>query len=715
MKLNYYHFSQLKKWVAFMGGFIPVSITTQYHKNKVNDYYVNNIMTFDTETTTVFNYGEKWGRYYYEKDVKNFKNSDDKNLVDYNELEKHTLVYLWTFSIYSEKWDVTFYGRTNNDFYDFIIELKNILENQERKNIKMIIYVHNLGFDFTNSLQNIFTFEKVFARKPHKPMYCDTTENISFRCSYMLTNSSLKNLTKDNIKYKKKIDFDDYLKVRTPKSNIDDVIEYAVLDTLSLAESLQKELDFYKNIYKIPLTSTGKLRREVKEYNKNNTKALSRDKTCFIMDVNFLKILLKTFQGGDTHANIQYVNIECNNVDSFDIKSSYPAQMIFQKYPCTPFHFEKIENYLDYINNENFCSIGLYAFSGVSFNGIIPYLKSSKSEKLSGNVRYDNGRIWKCDYCEFYLTDIDYELVMKSYKIEKIECKELYVAQKDYLTDTERFFILENYEKKTKLKGLEDRKEDYMRSKNNINSEFGRNVQKPFEQEIIYDNNLGWIVEELTDEKIEKILKDKKGKEHHTMYARGIYITAYARKELYNGIEFFGKENHIYNDTDSCKGFLTDEILEKFKNRNLEIIEKIKTVCTSQKMVEMCMPTDIKGNTHILGTWDFETENDTYKRFKTFGSKKYIYEDNAGLNVTVSGLSKNSVSSLNFDDIKIGTLFNSKISGRSIAVYQEEQPIAIIDGYVSTQKYSLSIVPTTYNLGLTDEFSEIIYEIQHCI
>lgn len=715
MTLNYYHFSQLKKWVAFMGGFIPINIVTQYHKNKSNDYYVNNIMTFDTETTTVFNYGNKWDRYYYEKDIKNYKNSDDKSLVDYNDLEKHTLVYLWTFTLYSEKWDITFYGRTNNDFYDFIMNLKNILENQEQKNIKMIIYVHNLGFDFTNSLQNIFTFEKVFARKPHKPMYCDTIDNITFRCSYMLTNSSLRNLTKDNVKYKKKIDFDDYLKVRTPKCNIDDVLEYAVLDTLSLAESLQKELDFYKNIYKIPLTSTGKLRREVKEYNKNNTKALSRDKTCFVTDVNFLKILLKTFQGGDTHANIQYVNIECNNVDSFDIKSSYPAQMILQKYPCTPFHFEKSENYMDYINNENFCSIGLYAFSGLKFNGIIPYLKSSKSEVLSGNVRYDNGRIWKCDYCEFYLTDIDYELVMKSYNIEKIECKELYVAQKDFLTDTERFFILENYEKKTKLKGLEDRKEDYMRSKNNINSEFGRNVQKPFEQEIIYDNNLGWIVEELTDEKIEKILKDKKGKEHHTMYARGVYITAYARKELYNGIDFFGKNNHIYNDTDSCKGFLTSEILEKFKNRNNEIVEKIKTSCTSQKMIDMCMPTDIYGNTHILGTWDYETENDTYKRFKTFGSKKYIYEDSTGLNVTISGLSKNSVKKLNFDEIKIGTLFNSQISGRSIAVYQEEQPTAIIDGYISTQKYSLSIVPTTYNLGLTDEFSEIIYEIQHCI
>ena len=59
-----------------MGGFIPVSITTQYHKNKSNDYYVNNIMTFDTETTTVFNYGEKWDRYYYEKDMfESFVNS----------------------------------------------------------------------------------------------------------------------------------------------------------------------------------------------------------------------------------------------------------------------------------------------------------------------------------------------------------------------------------------------------------------------------------------------------------------------------------------------------------------------------------------------------------------------------------------------------------------------------------------------------------------
>ena len=54
------------------GGFIPISVATQYHKNKSNEYYTNVIMTFDTETSTVFKYPNGiWDRYHYVFDEKN--------------------------------------------------------------------------------------------------------------------------------------------------------------------------------------------------------------------------------------------------------------------------------------------------------------------------------------------------------------------------------------------------------------------------------------------------------------------------------------------------------------------------------------------------------------------------------------------------------------------------------------------------------------------
>ena len=44
-------------------------------------------------------------------------------------------------------------------------------------------------------------------------------------------------------------EFDDYLTARTPQTKLSKtLIKYSILDVLSQAESLQKELDYYKNI-----------------------------------------------------------------------------------------------------------------------------------------------------------------------------------------------------------------------------------------------------------------------------------------------------------------------------------------------------------------------------------------------------------------------------------------------------------------------------------
>ena len=155
------------------GGFIPISVVTQYHKNKSNEYYANVIMTYDTETSTVFKYPNGiWDRYHYCFDEKNYNEKQNFFTVNYNDLDCHTLVYLWSFAIYTPLWSIAVYGRENEEFKHFLLSLKAQIEQQERKDIILTVYVHNLSFDFTNSLANLFTFKKVFARKPHKPIYC---------------------------------------------------------------------------------------------------------------------------------------------------------------------------------------------------------------------------------------------------------------------------------------------------------------------------------------------------------------------------------------------------------------------------------------------------------------------------------------------------------------------------------------------------------------
>ena len=54
------------------------------------------------------------------------------------------------------------------------------------------MYVHNLAYEF-QFLRDICTFKEVFARTPRKPIKCYADNlGIEFRCSYLLTNQSLK-------------------------------------------------------------------------------------------------------------------------------------------------------------------------------------------------------------------------------------------------------------------------------------------------------------------------------------------------------------------------------------------------------------------------------------------------------------------------------------------------------------------------------------------
>lgn len=113
--------------------------------------------------------------------------------------------------------------------------------------------------------------------------------------------------------------------------------------------------------------------------------------------------------------------------------------------------------------------------------------------------------------------------VLKCYRIKSVRCERLFTSHKEYLTDTERMFILDCYWDKTTLKGIESEKENYMRKKNYINALFGREVQRPVDIETTFDNENGeWEEKEPTMEQIEERLNYLKEHSKMTMYARGV-------------------------------------------------------------------------------------------------------------------------------------------------------------------------------------------------
>ncbi len=115
-------------------------------------------------------------------------------------------------------------------------------------------------------IQSVLKLDKVFAKVPHKPIKFGLKDfpYIECRCSYMLTNLSLE-------KWGKELGFEkqppiDYMKVRTPEDELTyEELLYCERDCLVVYEGIKDHLKRYKDIFDIPLTSTGKIRRPVKD------------------------------------------------------------------------------------------------------------------------------------------------------------------------------------------------------------------------------------------------------------------------------------------------------------------------------------------------------------------------------------------------------------------------------------------------------------------
>ena len=131
-------------------------------------------------------------------------------------------------------------------------------------------------------------------------------------------------------------------------------------------------------------------------------------------------------------------------------------------------------------------------------------------------------------------------------------------------------------------------------------------------------------------------------------------------------------------------------------------------------------PKTIKGIEKQLGV--FEKEYDNFgKEFVTLGAKKYCYRTiDDKLHLTVSGVRKNAVSALNGDisNFKKGLVFDYAAAQKNIHYYvdnQEAFTFIDVDGneYTCTDEYGIVLAPTTYKLGITEEYEDLInyYEV----
>lgn len=620
----------------------------------------------------------------------------------------------------------------------------------------VLIFVHNLSYEFS-FIRGLFHFaaEDVLILKPRVPLYAKT-DNIEFRCSAKLTDRPLEKFLKDMEVEHQKLSGDEYSysKIRYPWTPLTEYeLEYAQNDVLGLYEGLKTMMEHDGDrLNTLPLTSTGYVRRMARQAI-NSDWRLTRNESLPTYEVSCL--LREAFRGGDTHANRYFVGDHIRGtIHSYDRSSSYPDVLVHCKYPVKPFkpvYRATIEDVLENINAGysvifRCCLLPAPGHDRIELKDKYwgdPYIPKDKCRSIVDG-RYDNGRVLSAKYLEISLTEVDYTIINETYEFtaeipKSDEVENVYIAKKGYLSTAFRNLIIELYKAKTGLKGIPSKRFEYDASKRRINAFYGMAAQNPLKEILYYmedaPDDMLYISDEYqkTAQEVEEIRRyehDKFQERAVLSYAVGVYCTAYARYRLYEGIKLVHSQQlgqgFVYCDTDSVK-YIGDVDWTKFNNARIRDCKRTHAFAE-----------DIKGNIHYMGV--FEKEKDM-SEFKTLGAKKYLYKDSEGLHMTLAGVTKDDddqlrdgahelqrianersvISRLSGDDGVIDPfdLFDNPElgedgvtfydSGGLMAEYNDEAShYEMIDGHKIMITPSVSLLPSSYTIGITGEFKSLV-------
>ena len=659
-----------------------IEFQSYYFKKKNRADIVNDdIMCFDIETSSGF----------LHKDSDTLEPYLGKSKKYYEDCKKFAICYVWQLSINGN----VFWGRTLEDFKDFLQELEYYEPH------KKIIYVHNFSFEF-QFLINVLQFDYVFARQARKPLFAEWG-TYQFRCSYFLTNMSLAVWAEQRkLKVRKLVGDLDYTILRTPKTVLTDKeLAYCFNDVLVMYYGLQQYKEKYGHIIDIPFTQTGEVRKEVIE-RMNVSSEYKYRKRCLKLipeTIEDYSLLCDCFMGGYTHSNAVHTDIVLDNVCSKDISSSYPTVMCLEKYPMT--YFEETIPCDDYFNNDNYSYIITFDVEHLRSKRWNTWLSFSKCTKIKG-YSLDNGRVLKADFVQLSLTNIDYEMFQLCYDFENLNIIDFRVSSNDYLSTT--------------LKGIKEQEPLYMKSKQYVNSMYGMMVTKNITDTIEFEEDR-WKKELLNENSFYTKIASEKKKLSKTFgaFQFGVWVTAYARRNLWQGILALDY-NVVYCDTDSIKFIDCDSNFFNEYNKRIEERENERANMLGIPKEKFC-PKDRNGISHRLGIFD---DDGQYKKFKTLGAKKYCYVDNDNkLHMTVSGVRKNAVSQLhNIEDFKDGTVFDVEHAQKLLMTYIDDMTPIVwnkgqYDEFYSKYQHGICAQPTTYSLGITDDYDSILTMMQN--
>lgn len=663
--------------------------------DKISDRakYYTDIITFDIETTS------------YSKTV--------------------AFMYVWQICINGN----CFYGRHWEEFTELVRML------QSYKDL-FVIWVHNLSFEF-GFIQDLFPWENVFAINFHKPIYAKT-ENVIFRCSYLMSNLSLEKLGDNYELETRKLKGDlDYSLIRHSETELTEKeLEYCENDVRLLYEYIDLWLEKYHNFSpsSMPLTSTGYTRKHLRD--KASEDSSYKQLRMIVSEasprnIKLYHLLQRVFAGGYTHANYvfcKYFFTPKNGrgrVKSRDKTSFYPTIMVKEKFPRKFIKIKKDQVF-------RFIQLGYAVIMDVCFKNIrakgsLTIISEHKCSLLKKGV-CDNGRVYSAELLVTSITELDLDTITKVYDFDSLTIGSAYASKKRYLPKIIVETVLDLYEGKTTLKDVEGKEQEYQRLKALLNSLYGMCVTDIMQALIIYLGSGEWTKEEAPEEALLEYIKNPKS---ILLYQTGVYVTAYCRHELLEHNIELGDSKVVYNDTDSIK-YLYDEETEKYFREYDKKVEKQLEAAMKYHKIDTARlrPKDIKGREHLLGAM---TDEGNYLYFKTLGSKRYvgIKEGKGKLECTVAGVPK-----MNCRDYLCSGLPNDKkqgaptiaeafykfsnqmfipssMSGKNTHYYTvPSEPIEVTDYNGKTitvfPGYGISLIPQPFEINLSAQFRSFL-------
>lgn len=562
-------------------------------------------------------------------------------------------MYVWTFGI----GDQIAYGRTWADLREFLANVR--AEFALNHSYKMIVFDHNLKFDFGFFCSELEIDGEMIAKSNHEVILSTVFDTFSFRDSLQYTEESLDKMGEEiGIP---KIQGYDYKKIRHHETPLtDEEHEYIKRDCEILLKYYQIQATIYGTPNKIPLTATQRTKRIIVQ-KMSSANDGSRILSGMIKkrqldpenedDLKVLKKLRTAFFGGYNYVTTLYKNQVIEDVDDWDANSHYIAQILLHQFPLerfqllpTPKTKEEIELMAAhkgvYKNRALMITLEVKNLESklpdVAFLPI--YAKNYHKIELTDRRSMKNKKLYQLDRGILTLTDVDFYLLRKfysgSYRILEVVGSR-YGSLPDYITNTCIDLYAQKQDAKRRLQEIElervatpEELAAYHLIKSFLNRIYGIFVQDPVR------TNYRWNPKKCVVE-IDKTqrVNTKKTQFQPVLYQWGVWVAAWARFELLTLFHALahdgGAYNHkiLYSDTDSIKGKdLNEDMIASY---NAHIRQRVRDYC-DRRHIDPAI---------LIGIGEFERKH--YTRFKTTGLKQYCFETPGGDFVYhVSGLAQ---------------------------------------------------------------------------